>query len=100
MPKHPQYDATDKLAILLHGGILGIHGKTGLAILRFAPERVAVVIDSQTSDGNLADLTGIPLQRDIPIVATAEEALGFQPQTLVLGRQRSAGSYLRSGFPT
>jgi len=99
MPKHPQYDATDKLAILLHGGILGIHGKTGLAILRFAPERVAVVIDSQTSDGNLADLTGIPLQRDIPIVATAEEALGFQPQTLVLGLAALGGKLPEEWFP-
>ena len=99
MPKHPHYDATDKLAILLHGGILGIHGKTGLAILRFAPERVSVVIDSQTSDGNLADLTGIPLQRDIPIVATAEEALSFQPQTLVLGLAALGGKLPEEWFP-
>jgi uncharacterized NAD-dependent epimerase/dehydratase family protein len=85
MPKHPQYDATDRLALLLHGGIHGIHGKTGLAILRFAPQRVAVVIDSQAAGGNLAELTGIPLDRDIPIVATAAEALLYKPQTLVIG---------------
>lgn len=85
MPKHPQYDATDRLALLLHGGIHGIHGKTGLAILRFAPERVAVVIDTQAAGGNLAELTGIPFDREIPIVATAAEALPYGPQSLVIG---------------
>lgn len=85
MPRHPQYDATDRLAILLHGGIKGIHGKTGLALIRFATERVAVVIDSQTAGEDLGELTGIPLERRIPIVSTVEEALNYGPETMALG---------------
>ena len=92
MPKHPQYDASDRLAILLHGGITGIHGKTGLALLRFAPERCVVVIDRLTAGGNLAELTGIPLDRQIPIVASAQEALAYEPQTLALGLAALGGN--------
>jgi uncharacterized NAD-dependent epimerase/dehydratase family protein len=85
MPRHPQYNAQDRLAILLHDGILGKHGKTGLALVRFAPERVAVVIDRQNANGSLAELTGIPLRHDIPIVENAAEALHYQPETMAIG---------------
>ena len=94
MPRHPQYDATDRLAILLHGGITGIHGKTGLALLRFAPERCVVVIDRQTAGGDLRELTGIPMDRPIPIVATASEAMAYGPQTLALGLAALGGCLL------
>jgi uncharacterized NAD-dependent epimerase/dehydratase family protein len=85
VPRHPQYNASDRLALLMHGGLLGSNGKTGLAILRFAPERVAVVIDSQHSGGSLSELTGIPLRYEIPIVANAAEALLHKPESLVIG---------------
>lgn len=99
MPRHPQYLANERLAILLHGGITGIHGKTGLALLRFAPERCAVVIDRQTAGGNLAELTGIPLDRTIPIVATAEEALAYKPETLALGLAALGGKLPEDWIP-
>ncbi|MEI8213032.1 MAG: DUF1611 domain-containing protein [Planctomycetota bacterium] len=100
MPKHPQYDATDRLAILLHGGIHGIHGKTGLAILRFAPHRVAVVIDAQAAGGNLIELTGIPLpEENIPIVATAAEALMYEPQTMAIGIAPLGGKLPEAWYP-
>ena len=85
MPRHPEYHANDRLAILLHDGILGKHGKTGLALVRFAPERVAVVIDRQNANGSLAELTGIPLRNQIPIVENAHEALHYAPNTLAIG---------------
>jgi len=99
MPKHPQYDATDRLAILLHGGIRGIHGKTGLALLRFAPQRCVVVIDRDTAGGDLAELTGIPLDRKIPIVADAKQALAFHPQTLALGLAALGGKLPEDWIP-
>ena len=99
MPRHPQYDAKDRLAILLHGGITGIHGKTGLALLRFAPERCVVVIDRLTAGGNLAELTGIPLEHPIPIVASAQEALAFKPQTLALGLAALGGKLPEDWIP-
>lgn len=99
MPRHPLYEANDRLAILLHGGITGIHGKTGLALLRFAPERCVVVIDRQTAGGNLAELTGIPMDRPIPIVATAEQALAYGPQTLALGLAALGGKLPEDWIP-
>ena len=99
MPRHPQYDATDRLAILLHGGITGIHGKTGLALLRFAPERCVVVIDRQTAGGDLRELTGIPMDRPIPIVATASEAMAYGPQTLALGLAALGGKLPEDWIP-
>lgn len=99
MPRHPQYDANDRLAILLHGGITGIHGKTGLALLRFAPQRCVVVIDRLTAGGNLAELTGIPLDHPIPIVASAQEALVYKPQTLALGLAALGGKLPEDWIP-
>jgi uncharacterized NAD-dependent epimerase/dehydratase family protein len=99
MPKHPQYRADDRLAILHHQGILGKHGKTGLALLRFAPERVAVVIDSQNAGRSLAELTGIPLQYEIPIVSCAEEALRQDPQTLAIGIAPLGGKLPEEWYP-
>jgi uncharacterized NAD-dependent epimerase/dehydratase family protein len=99
MPRHPQYDANDRLAILLHGGIKGIHGKTGLALIRFAPQRVVVVIDAESAGGDLAELTGIPLERSIPIVATAREALAYGPQTLALGLAALGGRLPEDWIP-
>jgi uncharacterized NAD-dependent epimerase/dehydratase family protein len=87
------------LAILLHGGITGIHGKTGLALLRFAPERCFAVIDRQTAGGNLAELTGIPFDRPIPIVASAQEALVYKPQTLALGLAALGGKLPEDWIP-
>lgn len=99
MPKHPQYDATDRLAILLHGGISGIHGKTGLALLRFAPDRSVVVIDRETAGGNLSELTGIALNHPIEIVRSAQEALAFKPQTLALGLAALGGKLPEDWIP-
>jgi uncharacterized NAD-dependent epimerase/dehydratase family protein len=87
------------MAILLHDGILGKHGKTGLALIRFAPQRVAVVIDRQNANGSLAELTGIPLQHHIPIVENASEALSYQPETLAIGIAPLGGRLPDAWYP-
>ncbi len=85
MPKHPLYRATDRLALLMHDGLTSERGKTGLAMLLFAPERVAVVIDRMYAGGDLSEITKIRLDREIPIVASGKEALQYSPDTLVIG---------------
>jgi uncharacterized NAD-dependent epimerase/dehydratase family protein len=72
-----------KVAILLHGGILGVQGKTGLAMLRFSEAPIVAVIDRDTAGKSLAELTGI--SRSIPIVASVAEALAY----LVVGCRRN-----------
>lgn len=72
-----------RIAVLLHGQIRGIHGKTGLSIIRYSEAPVVAVIDRESVGKSLVELTGI--KRDVPIVASVAEALKYQPQVLVIG---------------
>ena len=78
-----------KLAILLHEGIRGIHGKTGLTLLRYSEAPIVAVIDQQCAGESFSKLTGIP--RDVPIVASVEEALAYHPEVLAIGIAPSGG---------
>lgn len=79
-----------RLAILLHDGIRGSHGKTGLALLRFSNAKIVAVIDRQSAGESLLELTGIP--QSAPIVATVAEALHYQPDVLAIGIAPSGGA--------
>ncbi|MFB2878151.1 DUF1611 domain-containing protein [Floridanema aerugineum] len=81
--------SNQKLAILLHEGIKGIHGKTGLALLRYSRSPVVAVIDQESAGESLPKLTGIP--HDIPIVASVAEALSYHPDVLAIGIAPSGG---------
>ncbi|MGK7876142.1 MAG: DUF1611 domain-containing protein [Xenococcaceae cyanobacterium] len=82
--------AEHRVAILLHEGIRGIHGKTGLTYLRYGEASVVAVIDSQCAGECLAELTGIV--RDAPIVANVAEALPYNPDVLLIGIAPSGGT--------
>lgn len=83
---HPE----QRVAILLHEGIRGTSGKTGLAMLRYSPARIVAVIDRQSAGESLPDLTGIP--RQAPIVASVQEALPYQPEILAIGIAPAGGA--------
>ncbi|MDJ0734121.1 MAG: DUF1611 domain-containing protein [Nostocaceae cyanobacterium] len=72
-----------RVAILLHEGIKGTHGKTGLSLLRYSESPIAVAIDRDCAGKSLPELTGI--QRDVPIVASVAAALEYKPEVLVIG---------------
>ena len=78
-----------KVAILLHDGVKGVYGKTGLALLRFSNASIVAVIDRQCAGESLPQLTGI--NRNVPIVGTVEEALNYAPSVLVIGIAPSGG---------
>lgn len=78
-----------RVVILMHEGIRGLHGKTGLAMLRFSDARIVAVIDRECAGESLADLTGI--QRPVPIVASAEAALQYEPEVLAIGIAKLGG---------
>ena len=78
-----------KVAILLHEGILGASGKTGLAFLRYSDALIVAVIDRQCAGRSLPELTRIPQQ--VPIVASVAEALQFAPDILLIGIAPSGG---------
>ncbi|MEX0269816.1 DUF1611 domain-containing protein [Leptolyngbyaceae cyanobacterium UHCC 1019] len=79
-----------RLAILLHEGVQGDRGKTGLALLRYTESPVVAVIDRQSPGASLNDLTGI--MSSAPIVASVTEALAYQPDVLVLGTAPTGGA--------
>ncbi|NEO29805.1 MAG: DUF1611 domain-containing protein [Symploca sp. SIO3C6] len=79
-----------RLAILLHGGIFGPHGKTGLTLLRYSQAKVVVVIDQQCAGKSLSKLTGIPCKA--PIVDSVHSALAYQPEVLAIGIAPSGGA--------
>ena len=78
-----------RIAILLHNGITGTKGKTGLALLRYSQNPIAVVIDETCKGKSIEKLTGI--QRDVPVVATMTEALHHSPDVLAIGLAPSGG---------
>lgn len=82
-------EGNQRLAILLHEGIRGTNGKTGLALLRYSQAPVVVVIDQQCAGESLSQLTGIPC--NVPIVASVEEALAYAPDVLTIGIAPTGG---------
>jgi uncharacterized NAD-dependent epimerase/dehydratase family protein len=78
-----------RLAVLLHGGIKGQNGKTGLTVLRYSPNPVAVVIDREAAGESIVECTGI--KRDAPVVADIQAALKYKPDALLIGIAPSGG---------
>ncbi|NJN30470.1 MAG: hypothetical protein HC824_08605 [Synechococcales cyanobacterium RM1_1_8] len=89
--------SSDRLAILLHGGIRSGDGKTGLALLRYRQGPIVAVIDQAAAGESLADwidfdrppIPGEPAE--IPIVASIQAALAHQPDVLAIGVAPSGG---------
>lgn len=79
----PGIRPSDRVAILLHEGVQGLHGKTGLAMLRYSPAEIVAVIDRECVGKSLLELTGI--DRSVPIVASTAAALPHQPTVLAIG---------------
>ena len=65
----------------MHGAVLSSYGKMGFGLMRYGVAPTVVVIDRDTAGRSLRELTRIPC--DAPIVATVEEALQLEPDTLI-----------------
>lgn len=78
-----------RIAILFHQGITGDKGKTGLALLRYSNNPITAIIDETCVGKSLKTLTGI--EREIPIVATMQEALAHAPDVIAIGLAPSGG---------
>lgn len=82
--------AESRVAILLHGGLKGSTGKTGLSLLRYGDYPIVAVIDQTCTGESVPQLTGIP--REVPVVSTVREALVCDPQVLAIGIAPSGGA--------
>ena len=78
-----------RLVLLQHGGLAGLTGKTGLAMLRHRAGPIVAVIDPDHAGQSLQHVTGI--ERDVPVVADLAAALPYKPEVAVVGLAPSGG---------
>lgn len=78
-----------RIAILLHEGTRTARGKTGLSLLRYSNIPIVAVIDYDCAGQSLSELTKIP--REVPIVASVQESLVYEPTVLAIGIAPSGG---------
>jgi uncharacterized NAD-dependent epimerase/dehydratase family protein len=79
-----------RVAVLLHEGVRGSQGKTGITLIRYRPETIAVIIDQDAAGESFRAHTGIAC--DAPIVASVSEALAYNPDILAIGIAPSGGA--------
>ena len=82
-------EPTQKIAIYAEANMGLINAKMAEGIIRYGRNPVACVIDSQAVGKSLKELCKI--DRDIPIVATLDDAIGLGAEVLVLGTTPSGG---------
>jgi uncharacterized NAD-dependent epimerase/dehydratase family protein len=79
----------DRIAILMHNGLKGAKGKTGISMLRYSPHQIVAVIDETAVGESVSALTGI--DRDVAIVPSLAAALALEPTVLAIGLAPSGG---------
>ncbi|MEO0704852.1 MAG: DUF1611 domain-containing protein [Cyanobacteria bacterium J06649_5] len=79
----------DRIAILMHKGLKGAKGKTGISMLRYSQNPIVAVIDEEAIGDSIVTLTNI--DRDVPIVGSVQAALAFKPTVLAIGLAPSGG---------
>ncbi len=72
-----------KIAIYMQGAVSGPAGKMGFGMLRYSPNPIVCLIDSDHAGQNVSDVT--PIDRDCPIVATVDEANALGAEVFALG---------------
>lgn len=85
---YPQF-IKKRIAVLLHDNLQDYSGKTGISLLRYSQTEIVAIIDRQSPGASLEKLTKIP--RPIPIVASLNEAMSYNPEVLVIGIAPSGG---------
>ncbi|MDN5698443.1 MAG: DUF1611 domain-containing protein [Rubrobacter sp.] len=78
-----------RYAIFAEGWFANRHAKTAHGLLRYGrggPGEVAAVIDSTLAGSRARDVIGgVPEERDAPVVASFEEALTYEPTSVLVG---------------
>jgi len=72
-----------RMIVLTDGRLGPLTSKTAYSVIRYRPDDVVAVLDPQHAGQRLEDVMG--WGEDIPIVASVEEALPLEPDSLLLG---------------
>ncbi|HEY6541035.1 MAG TPA: DUF1611 domain-containing protein [Ktedonobacteraceae bacterium] len=82
-----------RIAILAEGLFEWHYGKTATGVIRYGKDTVVAVIDSTRAGMDVPQaLGGAPFGHGIPIVRDINEALSYQPDTLLIGIAPMGGS--------
>ena len=85
------------LAIYMEGALGDPSGKMGYGVLRYSPNPIACVIDSNHPGGDAGVISDIP--RRCPVVATVAEARKLGAEVFVLGLAIGGGMIPANWFP-
>lgn len=80
---------SQRLLILADGELGVFSAKTTTSLIRYRASETVAVLDRQHAGQTTREVLGVPAA--VPIVATLEEGLAFQPDTLVIGISPSGG---------
>src|SRR5437868_7286183 len=85
------------VAILAEGRFTPAHAKTAIGVLRYAPFAVVAVIDSTRAGATAGSCVGVG--GDVPVVATADEALARGATVLLIGTAAAGGRIADAARP-
>ncbi len=75
-----------RIAILAEGSFDWQRAKTAVGIMRYSPDTVVAVIDSENAGRDAAAALNDPsVGAGVPVVASIKEALAFEPTALLIG---------------
>src|SRR5204862_4311748 len=74
-----------RVAILAEGAFEWHYGKTGIGVIKYGKDTVVAVIDSTKAGMDVSQALNASFGRGIPIVRDINEALKYQPDTLLIG---------------
>ncbi|HEY0868427.1 MAG TPA: DUF1611 domain-containing protein [Fimbriimonas sp.] len=78
-----------RVAIFMEGATGDARGKMGFGVIRYSPNPIACVVDSEQAGRDMAEVAGMP--KAVPIVATVEEAVRRGAEVLILGIAPTGG---------
>ena len=81
-----------KIAILAEGRFQVAAAKTATGVIRYSSDKIVAVIDSTKAGLDAAQALGVDLGKGIPIVVDINEALSYQPDTLLIGVAPKGGN--------
>jgi len=74
-----------RIAILAEGAFEWHYGKTATGVIRYGKDTVVAVIDSTKAGQDVSQALGAKFGKGIPVVRDINEALKYQPDTLLIG---------------
>ena len=89
-------DNSSKVAIYMQGHLFTENGKMGYGALRYLPNEIVAVIDSENTGKNTKDCLSI--NRSVPVVDSLDSAISHGAEVLLLGIANSGGKIPESWF--